>query len=244
MDSDANAKLANSMMDVVMGQAYRDKLAEAKEIERAANEQTKPAYTKQIQAKDDDDEEDFMDEDEKEIFEKMKKERMKELEDKLGDRDDEEEDRKLKKENLWYGEYTEIVEQEFLTYVTKADFSVCHFFHKDFERCKIIDKHLQIIARDHKECKFLKLDAEKSPFFVNKLAIKMLPTICLFKKGVLVDQIVGFEELGGKDDFKTINLTRKLVNSGILKPLNKAEKGIRINRGGKTSDDSESDDDF
>jgi len=189
-----------------MGQAYRDKLAEARQIEKEANEQGK--YIKENQDKGDDDDDDFMDEDEREIFEKMKQERLKELEERNIERE-EKEDRHEKKENLWYGEYTEIVEQEFLPYVTKADFSVCHFYHKDFERCKIIDKHLQIIAREHKECKFLKLDAEKSPFFVNKLAVKMLPTVCLFKNGVLVDQIVGFEELGGKDDFKTIALTRR-----------------------------------
>jgi len=139
-----------------------------------------------------------------------------------------EEDYDRKKENVWYGEYTEIVEQEFLNYVTKAEYSVCHFYHKDFERCKIIDKHLQVIAPEHKECKFLKLDAEKSPFFVNKLAVQVLPTICLFKKGVLIDKIVGFEEFGGKDDFKTIEMTRRLVKSGVLKPKNRAEKGIKI----------------
>jgi len=191
-----------------MGQAVRDKMAEAREIEKAYNNPT--SYQRPQGGNDkDDDEEDYMDEDEKEIFEQMKKERMQEVRERERGREEREEEERIKKENLWYGEYTEIVEQEFLPYVTKADFSAVHFHHKDFERCKIIDKHLQQISSEHKECKFLKLDAEKSPFFVNKLAIKVLPTICLFKKGVLVDQIVGFEELGGKDDFKTIVLTRR-----------------------------------
>jgi len=242
MDADANAKLGNAMMDVVMGQAVRDKMAEAREIEKAYNN---PTGSQRPEAADDrDDEEDYMDEDEKEIFEQMKKERLQEVREREQYREEREEEEKHKKENLWYGEYTEIVEQEFLPYVTKAEYSVCHFFHKDFERCKIIDKHLQIIAADHKECKFLKLDAEKTPFFVNKLAVKVLPTICLFKKGVLVDQVVGFEELGGRDDFKTVILSRRLVQSGVIKAKNKAEKGIRISRGGAGSDGDSSDDDF
>ncbi len=45
-----------------------------------------------------------------------------------------------------HGQYTEIVEEEFLKYVTASKFVVCHFYHKDFERCKIIDMHLRQIA--------------------------------------------------------------------------------------------------
>ena len=41
--------------------------------------------------------------------------------------------------------------------------------------------------------------------------------------GVAFDRIVGFEDLGGKDEFPTILLTRKLVKTGCLKALNKLE---------------------
>ena len=69
--------------------------------------------------------------------------------------------------------------------------------------------HLRKIAEQHHECKFLTLDAEKAPFFVKKLAIQVLPTLCCFKDGILIDKVVGFEDLGGKDDFKTIVLARR-----------------------------------
>mmetsp|Transcript_75436 Transcript_75436/g.104773 ORF Transcript_75436/g.104773 Transcript_75436/m.104773 type:complete len:107 (-) Transcript_75436:106-426(-) len=105
--------------------------------------------------------------------------------------------------------------------------------------------HLQKIAPEHKEAKFMKMDADKSPFFVQKLAIRMLPTICLFKDGILMDQIIGFEELGGKDDFKTVDLVRRMVKTGVVKPLNKLEKGFQLTKGkGNTSDDSDDDDDY
>lgn len=74
-----------------------------------------------------------------------------------------------------------------------------HFYHKDFERCKIIDMHLSKISSNHGETKIVKLNAQKSPFFVQKLAIKILPTICCFINGVLKDRIIGFDELGGTD---------------------------------------------
>ena len=67
---------------------------------------------------------------------------------------------------LGHGSYTEIVEQEFLPTVTKTNYVVCAFFHKDFERCKIIDMHLQKIAMSHPETRFVRLDAEKAPFFI------------------------------------------------------------------------------
>jgi hypothetical protein len=47
----------------------------------------------------------------------------------------------------------------------------------------------------------------------------------IFMDGVAVDRIVGFEELGARDDFPQISLTRRLIKSGVLKALTKAEKG-------------------
>jgi thioredoxin-like negative regulator of GroEL len=53
------------------------------------------------------------------------------------------------------------------------------------------------------------LNAEKAPFFIQKLAIRTLPTIVCFIDGVARDRVVGFEDLGGKDEFDTIVLTRR-----------------------------------
>ena len=78
--------------------------------------------------------------------------------------------------------------------------------------------HLQKIAPNHTETLFVKIDAERAPFFVNKLQIRTLPTIVCFEDGIAIDQIVGFEELGEEDDFPTMNLIRKLVKIGMLLP--------------------------
>lgn len=118
-----------------------------------------------------------------------------------------------------HGKFEEITEEEFLPTVTKSKFIVVHFYHKDFELCKVMDKHLSIISKRHVESKFVKIDAEKCPFFVAKLNIQMLPTVICFMDGVAFDRVVGFEELGGYDDFPTLLLTRKLVKTGCLKAL-------------------------
>jgi hypothetical protein len=52
-----------------------------------------------------------------------------------------------------------------------------------------------------------------------------LPTLVLFKDGKAFDRVIGFEELGMRDDFPTINLTRRLVKAKIIKANNKQEKG-------------------
>ena len=43
--------------------------------------------------------------------------------------------------------------------------------------------------------------------------------------GVAADRVVGFEELGGKDEFPELVLTRRLINTGCLKAKTDQEKG-------------------
>ena len=71
----------------------------------------------------------------------------------------------------------------------------------------------------------MRIDAEKCPFFVQKLQIQVLPCIIMFENGVAIDRIEGFEELGGQDDFPTLSLVRRLVKGGCLIPKNKSESG-------------------
>jgi len=81
-----------------------------------------------------------------------------------------------------------------------------------------MDMHLSKIAVDHGETRFVKLDAEKAPFFIKKLGVQVLPTVCCFIDGVLKDKVTGFEELGGVDTFKTLTLIRRLVKSKAVIP--------------------------
>ena len=57
----------------------------------------------------------------------------------------------------------------------------------------------------------------------------MLPTIVMFIDGIAYDRIVGFEELGGEDDFPTMILTRRLIKSGVMaaKIIKTKSKAVR-----------------
>lgn len=115
-----------------------------------------------------------------------------------------------------HGEYREISEGDFLGEVTGSERAICHFYHHEFYRCKIMDKHLKALASQHISTKFIKVDAENAPFFVSKLGIKTLPCVILFRKGIAFDRIVGFQDLGAKDDFTMRTLENLLIRKGII----------------------------
>ncbi|XP_057972248.1 thioredoxin domain-containing protein PLP3B-like [Malania oleifera] len=128
----------------------------------------------------------------------------------------------LKKQG--HGEYREVTEGDFLGEVTGSEKVICHFHHREFYRCKIMDKHLKCLAPRHIDTKFIKLDAENAPFFATKLGIKTLPCVILFRKGIAVDRLIGFQDVGGKDDFNTKTLEVLLIKKGIISEKKEGEE--------------------
>jgi thioredoxin-like negative regulator of GroEL len=55
------------------------------------------------------------------------------------------------------------------------------------------------------------INAEKSPFLTERLKVWMLPTLALIRSGKTVDYVVGFQDLGGVDDFPTSVLEARLL---------------------------------
>ena len=119
--------------------------------------------------------------------------------------------------NSGHGEYTEITtEKEFFDQSKKSKNLVCHFYRDTTFRSKIIDKHLALLAPKHLEAKFIRINVEKCPFLVERLRIKVIPTICIAKDGKTTDYIVGFDDLGGKDDFPTEMLEWRLGRADVI----------------------------
>jgi DNA polymerase III gamma/tau subunit len=78
-----------------------------------------------------------------------------------------------------HGQFRDIVQDEFIGQVTSSNVVICHFYHKDFQKCRVMDHHLAKLAPRHIESKFIKIDAEKAPFFVEK--VSALPVSCNFR---------------------------------------------------------------
>lgn len=118
---------------------------------------------------------------------------------------------------LGHGQYEEIAdEKQFFEVTKKSKKVVCHFYRESTFRCKIVDKHLAILAAKHLEARFVKINVEKCHFLVERLRIKVMPTICLAKDGKTVDYIVGFDDLGNTDDFSTELMEWRIARADVL----------------------------
>ncbi|KAF3636221.1 Thioredoxin domain-containing protein 9 -like protein [Capsicum annuum] len=101
--------------------------------------------------------------------------------------------------SLGHGEYTEIpTEKDFFSAVKASERVVCHFY-RDNWPCKVMDKHLK-----------------KSPYLAEKLRIVVRPTLALIKNSKVDNYVVGFDELGGIDEFSTKELEERLARAEVI----------------------------
>lgn len=119
--------------------------------------------------------------------------------------------------NLGHGTYQTITnEKEFFELSKKSDRMVCLFYIDTSMRCKLVDKHFETLCQKHYETRFIRLNAEKAPFLTERLKIRVMPTILLVKDTVVCDRIVGFDELGGTDNFPTSLLEWRIAQQKII----------------------------
>jgi len=116
-----------------------------------------------------------------------------------------------------HGKYTELTdEKEIVRTCASEPLCVIHFYHSNFRRCAIMDKHMAALAPKYFNTRFLRVFVENVPFLVEKLALKVLPCVVSFIKGVSKDRIIGFEELGNVDGFTTATLELRLLHTGVI----------------------------
>lgn len=116
-----------------------------------------------------------------------------------------------------HGTYTEIGDEADFFRECKQSRLVClQMYRPSTWRCELVDKHLNKLAQDHLECRFLKINAEKIPFLVERLRIMVIPTLVLVIAGKVAHQVVGFDELGGTDDFTTEKLASVLHQHKVI----------------------------
>jgi len=93
---------------------------------------------------------------------------------------------------------------------------VVHFYRNTTLRCKILDEHLKVLAKQHVETKFLKLDVDKCNWIVQRLNIRIIPTMAIVLDGKTSGYLRGFEEFGGNDDFSTEMLEWRLGVAHVI----------------------------
>ncbi|KAF8746027.1 hypothetical protein AX14_004309 [Amanita brunnescens Koide BX004] len=116
-----------------------------------------------------------------------------------------------------HGSYTEITDEKEVVRVSAHEpRCVLHFYHSNFRRCEIMDKHLATLAAKYFRTRFSRVFVENAPWLVQRLAIKVLPCVMCFVDGVSKDRLVGFEELGNTDSFTTAVLETRLLSCGVI----------------------------
>ncbi|KAI0052989.1 thioredoxin-like protein [Auriscalpium vulgare] len=127
-----------------------------------------------------------------------------------------------------HGKYSEIDEEKEVIRVSASERRcIIHFYHSNFRRCAIMDKHLATIAPKYFGTRIIRVFVEKVPFLVEKLGIKVLPCVICFVDGVTKDRIVGFEDLGNKDSFSTATLELRLQQIGVIQKETKYIPAVR-----------------
>ncbi|KAM6495781.1 Thioredoxin-like fold [Amanita muscaria] len=114
-----------------------------------------------------------------------------------------------------HGSYIEVADEKEVMRVSASDpRCVIHFYHSNFKRCEIMDKHLAILARKYFHTRFIRVFVENVPWLVQRLSVKVLPCVISFIDGVLKDRLIGFEEVGNTDSFTTALLETRLLATG------------------------------
>jgi hypothetical protein len=147
------------------GSTYKDKdLAEKKAKkqlrDKKSQENSSESQQNVVGGNDNDDDGDD-DADEDNELRRIRSQRLKQI------RDSQRE--KLENIGKGHGQYREITQDEFLNEMISSRKVVCHFYHAEFARCAVIDHHIQKLVQRHVETKFVKINADKTPFFVSKV---------------------------------------------------------------------------
>lgn len=116
-----------------------------------------------------------------------------------------------------HGTYNELEnERAFFEISSKSNKVVVHFYRKETVRCKIMDRHLEVLAKKHVETRFCKLLADSCPFLARRLNLWIIPTLILVKDEKIFNVLVGFTEFGNCDDFTTEMLEWRLAVSEVI----------------------------
>ncbi|KAH9385202.1 uncharacterized protein NEMAJ01_0098 [Nematocida major] len=109
----------------------------------------------------------------------------------------------------------EITDETLLCKKTKSETLIVHFYNKNFQRCKEMNRVLEEIAPKYPAVQFLCAEADKFPFITERLEIKQLPYLATFMQGYFTGGIIGFQDIGEEHLDKGL-LEQYIVQSGLL----------------------------
>ncbi|KAG2738133.1 hypothetical protein P692DRAFT_20927488 [Suillus brevipes Sb2] len=106
---------------------------------------------------------------------------------------------------------------------------VIHFYHSNFRRCEIMDKHLAKLAPKYYAMHFIRVFVENMPWLVEKLAIKVLPCLMCFVDGVSKD----------RTSSGVLQKARNAYESGVTYNVSSSSNTRKLRRGEQTDQDDD-----
>lgn len=150
-----------------------------------------------------------------------------------------------------HGRYEELSDEKQVVRTSAHEpHCIVHFYHTDFQRCEIMDKHLAKLAPKYFSTRFVRVFVENVPWLVERLGVKVLPCVICFIDGVSKARLIGFEDLGNEDQFETGTLEWKLLQIGVIEKeasnqpqtvYNTSSTSMRHQIRGRDDDDSDFD---
>lgn len=97
-----------------------------------------------------------------------------------------------------------------------------------------LEAHLRVLAAAHMETRFVRMDAERSPFLANKLRLRVLPALVWFRGGKVHRVLHGLGEVAPSGRFTTEVLEGVLFEGGML-----TNTAVADGKGGGASDEED-----
>ncbi|KAJ1665990.1 phosducin [Coemansia sp. RSA 1813] len=134
-----------------------------------------------------------------------------------------------------FGELFQISEPDYKTEVTLASrdtWIVVHLFRDSIPECKLMNKHLALLAQQYRSTKFVKIISVEC---IHNYPDANLPTLLVYGKGDMRGQLVRLDKFGGMR-------TKKKDIEGYLKDIGAIDPSLRRSLPGDGDAESEDDD--
>jgi len=141
-------------------------------------------------------------------------------------------------QDLGQGQDSRDVARDFFEESKKSSRLVVHFYRPTTRICDVFHSHLEKLAQQHLETKFVKINVENcdtkdgagASFLVEKLGIVVMPTLVIVKDRKAVHHVQGFDELGGSTNFSTKALAYILgTHDGLIPKDDEMEMPEELN---------------
>eukprot|EP00915_Cephaloidophora_sp_WS-2016_P003947 GHVH01005340.1.p1 GENE.GHVH01005340.1~~GHVH01005340.1.p1 ORF type:complete len:271 (+),score=28.91 GHVH01005340.1:89-814(+) len=103
----------------------------------------------------------------------------------------------------------------FLEDLKPGQVGLLHFYLPSFIQCDKMAACLNVIAQRHGDLRLGCINAESCPFWAASLAVKILPTLVVFKDGLVTTRFSGFDSLGG-DSANAYTVARAFRSSKLI----------------------------